>query len=208
MASLPSLAELEDVEDRLGRDLEASESRRAQALLRDASMVVRSYCRRDFTAGTTTARYRPRGRKIVLPNRPVTDVSVVSTVLSYGTTETVIPLAFWQWPGGSEIFIGDPGLWINGPTGLDFDDSNAWCEVTYDHGYPEIPTDIVSVVCAMVVRNLTVPANGTVDSETIGPYTMRFSGPAVVGPLGLGEAERQVLNRYRAIVSHTVELRG
>lgn len=208
MASLPSLAELVDVEDRLGRDLDATETRRADALLRDASMVVRSYCRRDFTSGTTTARYRPRGRKVVLPQRPVVSVASVATVLSYGTTETIIPLSFWSWPGGNEVLLGEPNLWINGPTALDFDDQDAWVEITYTHGYTEIPADIVSTVCAIVVRNLSVPNNGVLDSETIGPYTMRFSGPAVVGPLGLGEAERQVLNRYRAVVSHTVELRG
>lgn len=207
MASLPSLADLADVEDRLGRDLTAEESRKADALLRDASTIVRNYCRRDFTAGTKTARYRPRGRKVVLPERPVTAVTVVKSVTSFNTTEMITPLAFWSWPGGYEVLLGDLTLVINGPT-FDWSDTDVWVEVTYAYGFPAIPDDIITVVANMVVRNLTIPAGGVVDSETIGPYTTRYASSAIVGVMGIAEAERQLLNRYRASASMTLELRG
>lgn len=207
MASLPPLAELVDVEDRLGRDLTPEESRKADALLRDASTVVRNYTRRDFTTGTTTARYRPRGRKVVLPQRPVTAVTSVKSVLSFGTNETVTALAYWSWPGGSEVILGDPSLVINGPT-WDLDDSDVWVEITYTHGFPEVPDDIRTVIANMVLRNLTAPRSGLVDTEGVGPYQVRYAGFVAQGPLGISEADRQILNRYRSTVSHTVELRG
>lgn len=206
MVSLPSLADLEDVEARLGRDLRPDESRRADAMLRDASVVVRNYTRRDFTLGATTARYRPRGRKVTLPNRPIVKVNSVKAVYSYGLNEIITVLPFWSWVAGAEIILGDLSLIINGPCYC-WDDSNVWAEVDYEHGYAEVPCEIASVVANLVVRNLTVPGGGMVDHETVGPYTARYSTFTAQGPLGLSEADRTILNRYRATVNHTLELR-
>lgn len=205
--ALPSLAERADVEDRLGYDIDAGQHNRVDALLRDASVVVRAYCRRDFTAGTTTARFRPRGHKVVLPQRPVRAVTAVRSVVSFGTSEQVTPLSYWSHPGGHEVHLGDQSAVINGPT-LDFSDDDVWVEVTYDHGFLTVPDDVVTVVANMVVRNLTVPGGGLVDLQTIGPYTTRFGGFASGGPLTLGAGDRDVLNRYRSTTSSTVELRG
>ncbi len=205
--ALPSLAELTDVEDRLGYTLDPTQQTRVEALLRDASVVVRAYCRRDFTAGTTTARYRPRGSKVVLPQRPVRNVTAVRAVLSFGTTDQITPLTYWSHPGGHEVFIGDQSAMINGPT-FDFSDENVWIEVTYDHGFLAVPDDVITVVANMVVRNLTVPGGGLVDLQTVGPYTTRFGGFASGGPLSMGAGDRDVLNRYRSTTSSTVELRG
>lgn len=204
--SLPSLAELDDVEDRLGRDLTEEEQRRAQAMLDDASAVIRAYTRRDFTRNTTTVRLRPRGNKVVLPQRPVISVESVSTVLSLGPTEMVTATPSWSFPAGSEIYFLDNGVIVNGPT-LDNADDNLWVEVTYTYGYDEIPFDVMAVAANMVVRNLTVPNGGTVDLETIGPYTVRYSGYTAAGPLSLGPADRDVLNRYRVATAYTMELR-
>lgn len=207
MASLPALADLADVEDRLGRDLDATESRRAQALLVDASAVVRAYCRRDFTRATTTARLRPRGDKVVLPMRPVLAVTEVFAVQSFGTTLLRTPMSFWNWPGGHEVYLGDQTLVINGPT-LDWDDHQTWCDVTYNHGFDEVPGDIVTVVANLVMKNLTVPGGGVIDMETVGPYNVRYATYTSAGPLGLSDGDRQILNRYRSTISHTVELRS
>lgn len=208
MASLPPLADTVDVEDRLGRSLVAGpESRRATALMSDASTVVRNYTRRDFTQATVTSRHRPLGNKVLLPLRPVINVAKVSAVRSFGTTVFTTPLALWSWVGGYEVVIRDQTLVINGPT-LDWDDTNVWAEVTYTHGFTTIPDDVRSVVANLVVRNLTVPSGGLIDSETVGPYTAHYSGFTAMGPLGLGEADRQLLNRYRSSASGTVELRG
>lgn len=207
MAALPPLADLDDVEDRLGRDLEPDETRKAYALLRDASAVVRSYTRRDFTLQTTTLRLRPRGNKVILPQRPVVSVTSVATVVSFGTTEFSTPTPAWSHVGGQELYLIDPQLIYNGPT-LDLSDENVWVEVTYTHGHAEIPYDVMAVTANLVVRNISVPGGGLVDFETVGPYTTRYASYTSGGPLSLSGADRDVLNRYRTSGAHTIELRG
>lgn len=207
MASLPLLADLSDVEARLGRDLTAEETTRANAMLADASVVVRSYCRRDFVAGTGVARLRPRGDKVVLPQRPVRAVNAVNGVQDYNGTEISTPLVFWSWPGGFEVWLGDQSLVINGPW-IDWTNPDVWVDVDYDYGFDTVPDDILTVVANMVSRNLTVPAGGLVDMETVGPYNVRYSTFTSAGPLGLSDADRQILNRYRTTTNRTVELRS
>lgn len=205
--SLPSLAELDDVEDRLGRDLTEEEQRRAQAMLDDASAVIRAYTRRDFTRTETTIRLRPRGNKVVLPQRPVISVSEVKTVIAIGPTEIVTPTPVYSWVAGAEIHFLDSSIIYNAPT-LDIgDEENLWVEVTYVFGYDEIPYDVMAVVANMVVRNLSVPNGGMVDLETVGPYTVRYSGYTSAGPLSLAPADRDILNRYRVATAYTMELR-
>lgn len=207
MAALPPLADLDDVEDRLGRDFTPEEQRKAQALLLDASAVIRSYCRRDFTAGTATIRLRPRGNKVLLPQRPVVSVQSVKTVISFGPTEVVTPTPAWSWVSGPELYLIDPQLIFNGPT-LALDDENVWVEVSYTYGYTEVPFDIMTVCANLVLRNVAVPASGLVDLETVGPYTVRYANFASGGPLNLSTGDRDILNRYKATGALTVELRG
>lgn len=205
--SLPSLAELDDVEDRLGRDLTEEEQRRAQAMLDDASAVVRAYTRRNFTQTTETVRLRPRGNKVVLPQRPVVSVSEVKTVVSFGPTEITFPTPAYSWVAGAEVHFLDSVSIVNAPTLDAADDENLWVEVTYTYGYEDIPYDVMAVVANLVVRNLTVPNGGVVDLETVGPYTVRYSGFTAAGPLALSAADRDVLNRYRIATAYTMELR-
>lgn len=206
MATLPSLAELDDVEDRLGRELEPEEQRRAQAMLDDASAVVRAYTRRDFTMSTEAVRLRPRGNKVVLPQRPVISVSAVSTVVSFGVAEIVTPVPSWSFAGGAEVYFLENDFIFNGPT-LDLTDQNLWVDVTYTHGYDEVPFDIMAVTSNLVVRNLSVPNGGMIDLETVGPYTARYASFTSGGPLSLSGADRDVLNRYRVSTAYTMELR-
>jgi hypothetical protein len=209
MASLPPLADLDDVEDRMGRDITPDEQRKAAAMLVDASATIRAYCRRDFTLNTATGlRLRPRGNKVLLPQRPVVDVASVATVFSFGPTEYVTPTPAWSWVSGNTIYlIDDPDLVFNGPA-FNLDDENVWIQVTYTYGYTEVPQDIVSVCANLVLRNLTVPGSGLVDLETVGPYTVRYANFAGGGPLALSGGDRDILNRYRTNTIQTVELRG
>jgi len=203
--ALPALAELTDIEDRLGRELAANETSKVVAALSDASAVVRAYTRRTFTKNTTTTRLRPRGNKVTLPDRPVISVDALATVFAFAGTETITPTPAWSFVGGFEIHLLDPGLLINGPT-LDLSDDNVWCQVTYTHGFEEIPEDIVAVVANMVVRGVNLPGGGLIDSETIGPYTTRYNAVGSVGPLSMTDGERRILNNYRA-TSRSIELR-
>lgn len=203
--ALASLADLSDIEDRLGRELDEDESTRADALLRDASAVVRAYCRRDFTANRETVRIRPRGSKILLPQRPVVEVHMVWAVHSFGPTIYRTPMAFWGWVSGHEISIGDDSMVINGPT-ISWDSSDTYAEVDYSYGYETVPDDVRAVIANVAVKALTMPSGGLVDMETIGPMTVRYAG-VNNGPLALTEPDRAVLNRYRSSSARTMELR-
>lgn len=207
MASLPPLADLDDVEDRMGRDLTPEEQRKANAMLLDASAVIRAYTYRDFTLGTATTRLRPRGYKILLPQRPVVSVQSVSLVISFGPTEFITPTPAWSFVGGSEIYLLNPEVVYNGPA-FNFDDGNVFAEVSYTHGYAEIPYDIVAVCANLVLRNFTIPGGGMVDLETVGPYTVRYANFAGGGPLALSGGDRDILNKYRTTGAMTIELRG
>lgn len=204
MASLAPLAELEDVEDRLGRSLTADETAKVSANLRDASAAVRAYTRRDFTQTEETIRVRPRGYKVILPQRPVVAVTSVAMVSDFNGTEFVTPVP-WSWVSGFEIHLVDPAIVINGPC-QDWDDDNVWAEIAYTHGYEEIPDNIVGVVANVALRQTTIPNGGYVDSETAGPFTVRYTGAVGGGPLALNDGERRILNSYRR-TSRTVELR-
>jgi hypothetical protein len=207
VASLSSLADIAEVEARLGYTIVDNTIRaKLQKQLDDASVVVRNYCRRDFTAGTSTIRLRPRGDKVTLPERPVRAVTAVSSVVTYGTSTQVTPLSYWSWVAGPEIQLGDQSLVINGPT-LDFSDGDTWVEVTYDHGFAVVPDDVVSVVANMALRTFTIPGGGLVDMQTVGPYSARTASFASGGPLSLSGGDRDVLNKYRGRVSGTMELR-
>lgn len=207
MATLPPLADLDDVEDRMGRDFTPDEQRKANAMLLDASATIRAYCRRDFTPGTQTIRLRPRGNKVILPQAPVVSVQSVSTVVSFGDTEFVTASPAWSWVAGTEIFLLDPNIIFNGPQ-LMLDDENVWVEVAYTFGYAEVPFDIVSVCANLVLRNFSVPGSGLVDLETVGPYTVRYANFAGGGPLALSGGDRDILNRYKLQRVVTIELRG
>lgn len=208
MASLPSLADIAEVEARLGYAITDATIRvKLQKQLDDASVVVRNYCRRGFTAGTSTIRLRPRGNKITLPERPVRAVTAVRSVVTFGATAQVTPLSYWSWVAGPEVRLGDPNLVINGPT-LDWSNDDTWVEVTYDHGFATVPDDVVAVVANMALRTFTIPGGGIVDMQTVGPYTARTASFAAGGPLSLSGGDRDVLNRYRGKVAGTVELRS
>lgn len=203
--ALASLADLSDIEDRLGRDLDADESRRADVLLRDASAMVRAYCRRDFTESRDVVRLRPRGWKLILPQRPVTAVHELAAVQSFGTTILRTPLTLWSWVAGAEVYLGDTTLVINGPE-LDYDQDKIYVEVDYSYGYAEVPDDVRAVVANVAVKALIMPSGGLVDMETIGPMTVRYAG-VNNGPLALTEPDRAILNRYRSHAARTMELR-
>lgn len=204
-----TLAELSDVEDRLGRDLTDTETGRTVAALRDASAVVRRYTRRTFTAETTTQRLRPVGYTVRLLQRPVTAVTAVSVI---GDGGTAIPIPAWAWDGGSELWVyGDSEQVINLPEAI----ADLWAyrtpmvEVTYTHGFAEIPDDVVAVVAGKAVVALSLPASGggVMSSETADAYSYQLAGFARSGPLGLSQADREILNAYRP-GARSIELRG
>lgn len=192
------LATAEDLEARLGRDLTDAETARADALLADASAMVRAYTGQDFAVTTNDqVTLRGQGGTIRLPQRPVTAVTSVVAIGGDGLPD--VPLVDWIWDGTDQIRVGEGSFIINLPAvWWDDDGYPGTFRVTYSHGYAEVPADVVAVVCGMVLRTLTAPTMaGGVRSETIGPYSYQLDAAGTGLTVMLTQADRDSLKRYR-----------
>jgi hypothetical protein len=203
MASLPPLADVSDVTDRLPSTISVEEVRVA-ALIADASATVRRYTKQDFTKRQTVA-----GNKIKLPQKPVISIQSITVRLPGSVTDALIPGWYWDGPGSDEIWLTDGGSIINLAEELTF--ALEWqtpiCQVTYTHGYDTSPDDVIGVVCSMVTRIITAPGLGGVISEGVGEYSYRLSDTAAQGPMALTAAEKDILKDYRPKKSSSSELR-
>lgn len=177
--SLEPLATIDDLQTRLGRTLTGTDEDRAVALLLGASATVRSWTSQMFTAETTITRLRSRGVTVRLPQRPVTAINDVADT-----------------DGNSIGFT-----WYSGDTiTLAATVSGGWVDIDYDHGYDEIPDDIITVVCQIAGRALGTPADeGGYSSETIGTYSYTVGVAAAAGSTGMLNDERAILDRYRRV---------
>ena len=171
---LAPLASITDLEDRLGRTLTDEEAAKAPALLRDASAKIRAFCRQSFDYVTgDVVTLREVGYKLTLPERPVT--AVTSVVALSGHSELAdVTLTGWQWDGLdqinlrglSEVIVNLPEWWHDTPGGP------GTFRVTYDHGYPTTPDDIVAKTCELATRVLTSPSpTEGMGSERAGPFS-------------------------------------
>lgn len=190
---MASLATVEDVEARLGRELTAAEETRVTALLADASAMVRSYTKQDFTQAETTEVLPVVADRAVLPQRPVTTVSSVKLLWAQGNgTNTRLPVPYvWD---ELDTVTWDLATIINAP---EIDEPTSTVEVTYTHGYAEVPDDVVATVCAMALRQLAAPATAGLRSVTVGGYSESYADAYTSGSMLLTDSDRMVLNRYR-----------
>lgn len=182
--ALDPLATIEDVAARLGRCLTGDEATRMEAILDDASASVRAYTGQQFTEATSTETFRVRRNVVVLPQRPVTDVANAGG-------------AYFRWDGDDRVhfslgstdtFEWEP--WIGG--------GPRTVEITYTHGYDEIPADIVGVVCSIALRAFgRRPEDGGLQQESIAGYSYSVGSAGAAGGFGLLPDERAVLDRYR-----------
>lgn len=195
---MAALATAADLEARLGRALTDAEAPRAEALLADASALVRAFTRQRFDLVTgDQVVLRPVGTLLRLPQRPVLAVTAVVAIGGQPSLPDV-PLSGWVWDGSDllnihaldAVVVNLPEWWYEsgGP--------NTY-RVTYNHGYATIPAEVVAVVCAMVNRTLTAPSlvEGLVQ-ENIGQYGYQLqqgSGGSVGPTVRLTAADKQAL---------------
>lgn len=193
--SLPPLATVSDVEDRMYRAMTGDEILRVDRMLVDASAIVRNYARQNFTTVRATERIRPLGYRVRLPHRPVVTVHSVSLIIE----GTAMPAVGYVWDGTDEIWLAEAGQIINlAETAYEWLATNTpVAEVDYTSGYDEAPADVVGVTCSMIARNLSAPGGGGIISEAVGEYTYRLSEAAAQGPLTLSQSEREILAGYR-----------
>lgn len=195
---MAALATKADLAARLGRDITCDEDARLDALLADASALVRGYTGQDFGPATSTVILRAQAGMITLPQRPVVSVASVTAIGISGVPDVAL-IDYW-WDGLDKIRLGEGNCVINLPE-VWWDDDDGYpgtFSVTYSHGADEVPPDVVMVVCGMVLRTVTAPTSvGGVTSETIGPYSYRLESAGIGTGVALGEMERTTLARYR-----------
>ncbi|PAX92709.1 hypothetical protein CLM85_18570 [Streptomyces albidoflavus] len=202
MAVLPSLVTVAELAALLGRTFTPAQEAQAQALLDQASSVVRAYVRQDLTRATSTLTVSMRradpvlhrcGGLVTLPQRPVVDVASVSV-------DGVSTQDWWQ--EGQEILLRS-GAWSSPPTAH----RPPQVTVTYTHGFDPVPGDIKAIVAQAANRVMVNP--GAVRSETVGGESVTYLIPATGEALGvlLSRTEQRVLDRYRR-TSGTVQVRG
>lgn len=207
--SLPPLASINDVISRLPSGTVIDENR-VISLLRDASATIRRYTKQDFTVAMTTQDIRPIGYKLKLPKRPVLDVVSIQIKLPGSQVGVYTSIPSFYWDGSSEVWLVDGSSVVN--LAEEVISALEWmtpvCRVTWQHGYTEIPDDVVGVTCSMVNRIITAPGLGGVISETVGEFSYRLSDAAAQGPMALTQSEKDILDDYCPKGNKVIELRG
>lgn len=208
------LMPLATIGDLLARvdSLTDAQQARAPALLTDASGKIRGYTKQtfDLTLNDTIV-LRPVGSHLRLPQRPVIAVDqVVALGGSAAIPDITLPAGSWTFDGVDLVDVCPPdaGWILNLPaTWVDGYGPDTY-RVTYDHGYPVTPDDVVAVCCAMVLRVLESPTTveGLVQ-ERIGQYSYQFGQfPGGQSPgltVRMSDADRDDLKHYRRTQSST-----
>lgn len=199
--TLPPLATADDLTARLGRELTAFESSRVDALLRDSSALIRRYCRRSFLyEEDDTVTLMADAGEIKLPGKPV--IEVKSVVAKSGLPNVPdIPVTWYVFDGIETVTVMDaaasglinlPEIWYMYGT------FPGTFIVTYSHGYPEYPDDVVAVCANSVISVLQAPnmASGII-GETIGPYSYRLTRSGGGIAVALSDSDLDALKDYR-----------
>jgi hypothetical protein len=203
-SGLAPLASADDIASRLGRDLTDQEAIKAEPLLRDASALIRRYCRRDFLMHTTEVIPALYGRdgEIKLPYRPVI---AVSAVVARGPDNAAfslpdLPVPWYTFDGVDRVIL-DPGWgsiinlpeiwWTSEVYPGTFDVTATW-------GYSVVPDDVVTVCANESIGVLTAPSQAAgVVGETIGPYSWRAERTGAGVMVALTQAGIAALKDYR-----------
>jgi hypothetical protein len=206
-AGLPPLASADDVASRLGRDLTGVEAVKVEPLLRDASALVRRYCKRDFLCHVEEVVPALYGRdgEIQLPYRPVDDVS---QVMARGSDNPALdlpdlPVPWYTFDGVDRVIL-DPGWgaiinlpevwWTSELYPGTFDVTMSWGS-DYANGPPD---DVLLVTVNEAIGVLMAPTLATaVIGETVGPYSWRAERTGGGTMIALSQAGQVALKDYR-----------
>jgi hypothetical protein len=179
---LNPLATIADMEAR-GVTVDASETTPVTTYLDVASTIVREAAGSPISQTTSTITLESWGHRLHLPGHPVTAVSAVS-VDGVAVTDYKLLSGALTRAGG---FCG---------FNRDFREGTL-VTVTYTHGLPTVPADIVDLVCRLVGQELTALRSGDIasrgiTSERIGDYSVTYSD-AETGTMRLSDYQRNRL---------------
>lgn len=176
--ALPPLATTADLE-RLGLTVSGDEAALMEAYLDAASAAIRDAAGVPISQTTSTITLEGEaGQRLHLPGPPVTAVATVEVDGS--------PVTDWRLASGA--------LWR--ACGWTRDGAPTLVEVAYTHGLPEVPADIVMLVCRIATTTLLAyraEADGSglaaadIRQERIGDYSVTYGGDGQITELELSE---------------------
>lgn len=182
-----TLATTDDFQARLGRDLTDDETARAEALLADVSAAVKIRTTQTFELAETTVRLRIRRDGVRLPQSPVHGVTAVTDIDGNDIS--------FEWDGLDRVAL------TNRTLAVDFADictPVTVVDVTYEHGYEDVPEAIIGVVCSIALRAFGVaPTDAAYSQESIDGYSYTIGSAGAAGPFGVLPYEAEILDAYR-----------
>lgn len=188
MALIP-LATVADLEAR-GVTVAGTEVAPVTTYLSVASSLVRDAAGTPITETTSTITLEgDHDKRLRLPGGPIRSVSAVDIDGQAVTDYKLASGAVWRELGWRAVGWGSYG-WRGRDQPTDV-------TVTYVHGLPAVPDDIVDMVCRLAGQALSQFRSGDpmarmVESERIGDYQVKYSG-AESGILSLSDAQRSRL---------------
>jgi hypothetical protein len=188
-----ALASATDLQDFLQQPVDANS---AALVLDMATGVVQAYTRQhlEYVQDDNVTLIPSEGR-IVLPERPVINVTSVAGLPSGGWTlvrDTLLPGPVYSYMWELDDIITGNVTWtpMSMPT----------IAVTYSHGFQQIPNDLRGLCLSVAARLYVNPAS--IEMESTGQAQTRYSQK---GGMDLTDVEKQLANKYR-LTSRTVRL--
>ena len=150
-----------------------------------ASGMVRDYLQQDLTPTPDDVVLLDPidGMCVLLPDLPVSDVSLVETLDQTAQTWSTVDPAMYTVARRTGIIAARPFTGVQWPA-----DPESW-RVTYSHGFAEVPDGIVGVVLGVAARAYATDPG--IESERIGGYQVKYN----IGG-GFNDLEQKALNRY------------
>jgi hypothetical protein len=173
--ALTPLATIADLTAR-GVTVDPSETTAVNTYLDVASAIVRDAAGSTISQTTSTVTLEGRGSRLALPGQPVTAVSAVLVDGVAVTDYKLLSGALTRSCGFEEETV---------------------ITVTYTHGLPTVPADVVDMVCRLVGQELMALRNGDtssrgVKSERIGDYSVTYADTET-GTMALSDFQRDRL---------------
>jgi hypothetical protein len=155
----------------------------AEAIVEQVQAAIRSYCGWHI-AGTLTESVILDGHgssHLWLPSLHVTAVEEVTD------SETDLTTDDYDWSAIG--YLERRGAyWSTRPRQI---------EVTFTHGYPVVPPEVIGVAAAIAARAVASPTGATDESAGAVRIAHATFGGGVSGGIALLEHERQILDRYK-----------
>lgn len=176
-----------ELEAFMGRDFSVGvEETQAEAIIDMVTSMVESYTGTSFTPVVDDViTIQADGQGIVeLYSKPVTTVTSVKDINGQEVTD-------WDFDGMATIYNLYPLQVV---------------DITYSHGYQEVPSDIKAVALGASSRIMYNPSG--LRQETVGAISVTYPGVGgEAGTINLSRLEREVLDKY-ARVSQSMRLKS